>query len=149
MREDEERQADPAELGTAFRLVVGRIARRLRQTHAVGELTLSERSVLSRLDQDGPTSPGMLAELERVRPQAMASTVAAVEDRGLVRRKPDTSDGRRVVLTLTAAGRKILADRRSESAQALADVLAAEFSAAERRKLAAVLPLLDRLADKL
>ena len=38
-----------------LRLAVGRIARRLRQTHGAGDLTLSEASVLSRLDRDGAT----------------------------------------------------------------------------------------------
>ena len=42
----------------------------------VGDVTLSEGSVLARLDQDGPDSPTSLATLEGVRPQAMAATLA-------------------------------------------------------------------------
>lgn len=141
--------SDAERVGAALRLVVGRIARRVRQTHAVGDVTLSEVSVLARLDREGATSPGALAEQERVRPQAMATTLAGLEERGLVRRRPHAEDGRRAVLTLTAAGRKILLDRRSESTQRLTAVLDESFTAAERRKLLAVLPLLDRLADRL
>ncbi|MGW3243912.1 MarR family winged helix-turn-helix transcriptional regulator [Streptomyces sp. NPDC001070] len=140
---------DPTEVGAALRLTVGRIARRLRQAHAVGDVTLSEVSVLARLDRDGPDSPGSLAELERVRPQAMATTLAGLEERGLVSRRPDASDKRRVVMTVTDAGRKVLADRRSESVQRLGAVLNEEFSAGERRQLVDVLPLLDRLSEKL
>lgn len=140
---------DPTEVGAALRLSVGRIARRLRQAHAVGDVTLSEVSVIARLDRDGPDSPGALAELERVRPQAMATTLAALEDRGLVSRRPDAHDGRRVVMTVTEAGRKVLADRRSESVQRLAAVLDGEFTAEERRRLVDALPLLDRLAEEL
>jgi DNA-binding MarR family transcriptional regulator len=135
--------------GTELRLVVGRIARRLRQAHAVGELTLSEVSVLARLDRDGATSPGTLAEQERVRPQAMGSTLSALEHRGLVRRRPDPVDGRRVVMSVTEVGRTVLRDRRAESTQRIARALSEEFTAAERRKLSAVLPLLDRLAQRL
>jgi len=132
-----------------LRVAVGRIARRVRQAHAVGELTLSEVSVLARLDREGPATPGRLAEGERVRPQAMGTTLAALEQRGLVRRDPDPGDGRRVVMAVTAAGRDLLADRRSATTQRLARALDAEFSAAERRRLLAAVPLLERLAERL
>ena len=137
------------QIGAALRLVIGRIARRLRQTHAVGELTMSEVSVLARLERDGPSTPSALAEQERIRPQAMATTVAALEERGLVQRRPDASDGRRAVLTVTEAGRTTVLNRRSESAQRLAAVLDSAFDVAERDRFAAVLPLLDRLAEQL
>ncbi|MFJ4846700.1 MULTISPECIES: MarR family winged helix-turn-helix transcriptional regulator [unclassified Streptomyces] len=140
---------DPTEVGAALRLAVGRIARRLRQAHAVGDVTLSEVSVLARLDREGPDSPGSLAELERVRPQAMATTLAGLEERGLVSRRPDAADGRRAVVTVTDAGRKVLADRRSESVQRLGAVIRAEFTDDERHRLLAVLPLLDRLSERL
>lgn len=137
------------EIGAALRLAVARIARRLRQTHAVGDVTLSEVSVLSRLSRDGADSPGSLADLERVRPQAMATTLAALEERGLVLRTPDADDGRRAVMTVTDQGRKVLIDRRSESVQRLTAVLDEEFSDDERAALRGVLPLLDRLAERL
>ncbi|WP_328315994.1 MarR family winged helix-turn-helix transcriptional regulator [Streptomyces sp. NBC_00388] len=141
--------ADSAGAAESIRLVVARIARRLRQAHRVGDVTLSEVSVLSRLSRDGADSPGSLAELERVRPQAMASTLAALEERGLVSRGPDARDGRRAVITVTDAGRKVLLHRRSESVQRLAGVLDEEFTPAERQALLAVVPLLDRLAERL
>jgi DNA-binding MarR family transcriptional regulator len=132
-----------------LRVTVGRIARRLRQAHAVGELTLSEVSVLYRLEHQGATSPGVLADEERVRPQAMGATLAALEQRELVQRHPDEIDRRRVTMSVTAAGRAVLVDRRSESTQRLARAIGAEFSPAEQRKLLAALPLLDRLAERL
>ncbi len=141
--------ADATEVATALKLLVGRMARRMRQAYAPGDLTLSEASVLARLERDGADSPGSLADLERVRPQAMAATLAALEERGLVRRQRDPGDGRRVVMTVTASGRKMVADRRSASVRLLATVLDREFSGAELHRLRAVLPLLERLAERL
>jgi DNA-binding MarR family transcriptional regulator len=141
--------AELAEMAAGLRVAVGRIARRLRQAHATGELTLSEVSVLSRLDREGTASPGALADGEGVRPQAMGATLAVLDQRGLVRRHRDATDGRRVLMSVTEAGRAVLVDRRSESTQRLARVLGEEFSAAERRRLSALLPLLDRLAERL
>lgn len=137
--------------GAAFelRLALARIVRRLRQAHEPGELTLSEISVLSRLDRDGPATPGALAGGERVRPQAMGNTLAALEQRGLVARMPDPDDGRKVSMSATEAGRQLLLDRRSASTRRMTRALAEGFTPEERRRLVEAIPLLDRLADSL
>ncbi|MEU6368641.1 MarR family transcriptional regulator [Streptomyces sp. NPDC046931] len=139
---------DIAHLASGLRLAVGRTTRRLRQAHAVGDVSLSGVSVLARLAAEGPGSPGSLADLERVRPQAMASTLAVLEQRGLVRRAPDAADGRRAVVAITEEGRAMLAERASESIHRLSAVLE-EFTPQERETLASALPLLDRLAARL
>lgn len=149
MAEIETSVSDPERIGAALRLTIGRIARRLRQNHAVGDLSLSEVSVLSRLERDGASTPSALAEHERIRPQAMATTLAALEERGLVDRRPDATDGRRVVMTVTEQGSAMVRHRRSESAQRLIEVLESEFSTDELGVFDAVLPLLDRLAEEL
>jgi DNA-binding MarR family transcriptional regulator len=139
---------DIVQLASGLRLAVGRMTRRLRQAHAVGDVTLSGVSVLARLAADGSDSPTSLADLERVRPQAMASTLAVLEQRGLVRRTPDAQDGRRSIVAVTDEGRAMLAERRSESVHRLSAVLE-EFTVEERATLASALPLLDRLAERL
>jgi DNA-binding MarR family transcriptional regulator len=139
---------DTAGLASGLRLAVGRVTRRLRQAHAVGDVSLSGVSVLSRLAADGPNSPGSLAELERVRPQAMATTLAWLKEHGLVGRAPDTADGRRVIVAITKEGRAMLDERRSDSVHRLTALLD-DFSAEERQTLASALPLLDRLVERL
>ncbi|MEV6026046.1 MarR family transcriptional regulator [Streptomyces sp. NPDC052036] len=141
-------EADIHSLASGLRLAVGRMTRRLRQAHAVGDVTLSGVSVLARLAAEGPGFPGSLADLERVRPQAMAGTLAGLEQRGLVRRTPDAADGRRAVVAITEEGRAMLAERRSESVHRLSAALE-EFTAQERETLASAVPLLDRLAARL
>jgi hypothetical protein len=49
---------DSVDVAEALRLSIGRIARKVRQVHVAGESTLSERSVLARLDREGDDSPG-------------------------------------------------------------------------------------------
>ncbi|MFD4954834.1 MarR family winged helix-turn-helix transcriptional regulator [Streptomyces sp. NPDC058451] len=146
--ESKARKDGTASLASDLRVTVARITRRLRQAHAVGDVSLSGMSVLARLAADGPDSPGSLAELERVRPQAMAATVAALEQRGLVLRSPHPVDRRRCVVAVTAAGRDMLAARHTESVGRLADAIE-ELTPREQRTLAAALPLLDRLAEGL
>jgi DNA-binding MarR family transcriptional regulator len=134
---------------TDLRVALGRLIRRLRQGYVVGELTLPERSVLSRLDREGPATPGCLADLERVKPQAMGVTLAGLVDRGLVERRKDDSDGRKVLMSVTEAGVELLTDRRSRTTQLMATALAEKFTAAEQRELVTAIPLIERLADEL
>ncbi|MFJ3306601.1 MarR family winged helix-turn-helix transcriptional regulator [Streptomyces sp. NPDC086549] len=139
---------DTAPLAAALRLAVARITRRLRQAHAVGDISLSGVSVLARLAGSGPDTPGSLAELERVRPQAMATTLAGLEQRGLIQRAPHATDRRRAIVSITGEGRTMLEERRSESVSRLAHALE-DFTPQQRRVLHDALPLLDRLAERL
>jgi DNA-binding MarR family transcriptional regulator len=139
---------DPVVVAGDLHLVVGRIARALRQAHTVGDLTHSEASTLARLDRSGPASPGNLAEEERVSPQAIATTLSGLEAKGYVERRPDPADGRRAIVSLTALGTAVRRDRRTESTRRLAAGLSA-LEDDELRRVSAVLPLLDRVAEAL
>jgi DNA-binding MarR family transcriptional regulator len=131
-----------------LQIAVGRLVRRLRQTHVPGDLTLSEASVLSRLDRDGPTTSSELANDERVKPQAMGTTIQTLEQRALVSRAPDPDDGRRVVITITPEGRRLLTDRRSLKTHALAEAIG-HLTDNEQRALNEAARLLDKLAEQL
>src|SRR5580658_4811586 len=103
---------DVNEVAAALRVSIGLFTRRLRQAQPDGELTLPETSALVRLDRGGPTTPGALAKLEQISPQSMGATLGALEERGLVERRPDPDDGRRAVMSLTGAGHQMLRNRR-------------------------------------
>jgi DNA-binding MarR family transcriptional regulator len=141
---------DPAATGSAAATNVDQLAAALRVSIPVeGELTLSETSALARLDRGGPTTPGALAKQEQISPQSMGATLAALEARGLIERAVDPDDGRRAVMSITAAGLSLLRSRRNAKVQQLARALSVEFTAAEREQLAAVAPLLERLAQSI
>ena len=108
-----------------------------------------EVAVLSRLDRDGPSFPTALAAEEHVSSQAVAVALGGLERAGLVQRRPDHVDGRRVRVAITPAGSSSLRARHQTITTRLGDVLASRFTAAERRRLAAAVLLLERLADEL
>jgi DNA-binding MarR family transcriptional regulator len=137
------------ELAAALRVSIGLLVRRLRQTRAEDELTLSESSALARLDRDGPTTAGALAKLEQITPQSMGATLGALEARALVQRAGDPQDGRRVVLSVTDRGRQLLRSRRHARTEALARALATGFTRTELQQLLAAAPLLERLAQSI
>jgi DNA-binding MarR family transcriptional regulator len=140
---------DVDRVATALHVSTGLLLRRLRQLKAEGELTLPESAALARLSRGGPTTAGALARLEQISPQSMGATLAGLEARGLVERQQDPADGRRVVLSLSAAGQRMVSDRRSARTRQLAAALAAGFTRTELDQLMAAAPLLERLADSI
>ncbi|MGO9216986.1 MAG: MarR family winged helix-turn-helix transcriptional regulator [Streptosporangiaceae bacterium] len=142
-------EPDVTEVAAALRVSIGLLLRRLRQVRPDGELSLPETSALARLDRSGPATSSALAKLEQISPQSMGATLAALEARGLVERRPDPEDGRRAVLSLTSAGQQVLRDKRSARVAQLAEALSGAFTPAEISQLRAAAPLLDRLAESI
>jgi DNA-binding MarR family transcriptional regulator len=137
--------SDPNTVASDLRVAIGRLVRRLRAERR--DVSLAQVTVLGRLDRYGPSGISAIAAAERVRPQSMASTVAALEAACLVSRRPDPGDGRRVVIEMTAEGREMLAADRRRREGWLADAIDRDLTAAERRTLAEATALLARLAD--
>jgi DNA-binding MarR family transcriptional regulator len=140
---------DVHEVAGALRVSIGLLSRMMRQVRPDGELTLPESSALARLDRGGPATSSALAKVEQISPQSMGATLSALEARGLVERQPDPRDGRRVVLSVTAAGREALRSKRNARTGQLAQALSAGFTPAELRQLMAAAPLLERLAESI
>jgi len=130
-----------------LRVVFSRLRRQLRGLAIDGDLTPSQTAVLTRLWKEGASSAGVLAGAERVRPQSMATIVAALEQRGLVERTPDPEDGRRQVVSLTKAGRQRAESDRRVREEWLARAIHERYSERERRTILDALALLERLDD--
>ncbi|HET9123743.1 MAG TPA: MarR family transcriptional regulator [Solirubrobacteraceae bacterium] len=138
----------PADAALELRAVLGALYRRIRQTKELGELSGPESAALSRLGHHGAMAAAELARYERISPQSIASTVRGLIDKGLVERKHDPTDGRRLILSLTAAGRDTVEHRRAARAEQLHRALSA-LAPSERAQLLAALPALRRLAREL
>jgi DNA-binding MarR family transcriptional regulator len=83
---------------------VGLLVRRVRAAAASHELSMTESAVMGRLAKNGPATIADLARAESMKPQSMGTTVAALEEMGMVERKPHPTDGRQINIQLTAKG---------------------------------------------
>ena len=81
-------------------------------------------SALSVLVFAGPRTLGELAAAERVRPPTMSRIVAGLKRSGLARIQKDGKDARRIRISATAKGERVLQEARRRRIRALADTLA-------------------------
>jgi DNA-binding MarR family transcriptional regulator len=137
-------RVDTGPLASELRVVLGHLIRRLRAQH---RFSLSQGSVLGRLDREGPQSTSKLAAAERVRPQSMGQTVAELETQGLIERHADPDDRRSALIELTEAGRVELLEDRGRREGWLAEAIEENFSDEEREVLNRAVRLLARLAE--
>ncbi len=139
-----------AGLASALRISVSRLARRLRAERLSKGLEpgLSDTQIaaLAALERHGEMTPGELAEHEKVQPPSMTRVITALEEGGLVMRRPHQTDRRQVMLTVTDRGRAVVQQSRRLREAWLAQRLR-ELTAQERATLRAAAPILEKLSQ--
>lgn len=134
-----------AALAARLRLVVTRLNRALRQQVA-GGLTTSQISTLATAARLETPTLGELAAAEQVQPPSVTRMVAALESARMLERRVDPDDGRVVRVAVTGEGHRTLQRIRSMRNALLARRLR-RLSLEERRQVADLVPLLERLVD--
>jgi DNA-binding MarR family transcriptional regulator len=134
---------DPEE---ELRVLIQKVARRIRAERAGEGISDSQLGVLWRLASEGRCTPSGLATAEKVSAPSMNRTLNALEASGLVRRDPSDDDARSVWVTITPAGEQVIAETRRLRQQWFHSQLEA-LSEDERSALEGVRPILRRLAD--
>jgi len=142
-------EPDPLEVAAALYLSISLFLLQLRRSPVQGELTPPEISALERLDRAGSATPGRLAAAEQITPQAMGATLGELTRRGLAERRSDPADGRRVVVSLTEAGRRFVRNKRTARTEQLAKALSDRFTPGELEVLRDAAPLIERLGRSL
>lgn len=133
-------------LADALRLVIGRIARRLRQ-QSLGDMTPSQRSVLASLDRHGSLRIGELARIENISAPSLSGIVGRLEARGYVERTGDPDDARSTIVEVTPLAVEALAEARAERNAFLRRRLST-FSQEEREDLVRAVALLEGIAEE-
>src|SRR3954466_13509515 len=137
---------DTAALAHDLRLAVMRFSRRLRSQRVDTTVTLTHLAALSTLKRHGPMSPGELAAHERVQPPSMTRVVVALEGMGLVTRTPHPTDGRQVIIGLTAEAEELLSAE-ARAREAWLSGRLQQLSADDRAVLREAAMIMDKLAS--
>lgn len=137
---------DPTVLAGDLLTLYGRIRRTLL-TGKADDITASQTAALGRLLRYGETTVAELARAEGVRPQSMGATVQALEDLGLVERRPDPADGRRALVRATDQGARAREDAWATRTRVLTNRLAA-LPDADRDTVARAIAILTPLTER-
>jgi DNA-binding MarR family transcriptional regulator len=131
-----------------LRIAVARLSRRLKPTAAAGSLTTTEVDVLQTVARLGPVKLSQVAVSAGLNPTMLSRVAAKLEDKGLVRRLSDKTDGRVCRVEVTGAGRRLHDRVRSERTDVLSNELE-QLPHADRLAVMAALPAFERLAERL
>lgn len=134
------------DLATDLRITVQRLSRRIRSEADPGDVGEAQYSVLAGLHHHGPSTPGAIADREGVQPPTMTRTLAALDKAGLVARSAHPTDGRQVLIDISAAGRQLVQETRRRRNHWMAQHLRG-LSAEERATLTDAVAILRRVME--
>jgi DNA-binding MarR family transcriptional regulator len=140
---------DNPEIASELTMAMSRLRARLRleSSAPVRSWTWSQLSTLRQIVKRGPTTAAALAQIEHVRPQSIAETIAALKADDLVRTAPDPADRRKSLISATPRGHRVSDSVIEQREHWLTRALAAATTPAERQLLVEATAVLNRLAD--
>jgi DNA-binding MarR family transcriptional regulator len=145
---DSAARPDTAQLAVRLSVAVTRLRSRLREEAGMTSsgFTVSQLAILQRILDEGPMTAAALAAAEHVSQQSISQGVTTLKEAGLVQGRPDVTDGRKVVISLTPVGRNmfesLLASRKAWLVQALDVIVTPD----RREDLETTIALLEALA---
>lgn len=130
-------------------MAVSRLRSRIRIEAGFGStgIPISQLAVLGRIIDEGPTTAAALAAGEHVTQQAIAQSLATLRERGLVEKQADPTDGRKSLVSATAAGRQLRETLAASREEWLTQAIDAAVGPGERPQLRGAIELLERIAD--
>ena len=146
---DKPRPHNEASDAVRLAMAVSRLRSRIRIEAGLRStgIPISQLAVLGRIIDEGPTTAAALAAGEHVTQQAIAQSLATLKQRGLVQKQADPSDGRKSLVTATAAGRELRESLTASRQEWLTRAIDAAVKPEERTLLREAIELIERIAD--
>lgn len=139
---------DIVELSSSLRTVIGTLHKGLRkQSQAVNSYSMTETETIGHLFRNISLLPTELAALTKVKTQSMSQILKNLEDNGIIKRTPSKDDLRKVYISLTAAGKKMVEKTRYERDEWLRGTIEKTLTSKELELLEKALPILNKLVD--
>ncbi|PUZ29584.1 MarR family transcriptional regulator [Chitinophaga parva] len=136
------------QLVTDLRTVVTRLVKKLRTKSSLAtRLSLTERSVLSQLDHQHSLLPSELAAMEKVTTQSMSQILARLLEMNLIVRTPSATDGRKVIISLSAEGKRMIQENRNRREEWLTQALERVTTAEEQAHLRSAINAMAKIIE--
>ncbi len=120
-----------------------------REQPVVAGLSTTTLQMLVALERAaGPLRPGELAAELEMKNSNVASALRGLDKQGLINRRADPADGRKVLIDLTGEGRRRIADARRRRTAWLQEAVDELLTPKEQSLLFAAADLMERLAEQ-
>jgi DNA-binding MarR family transcriptional regulator len=134
-------------LSSSLRMAVAALHKALRrQTSHISSYSMTELETISLIARKNSILASELAVLTRITTQSMSQILKKLETQGLIERRESTDDKRKMHITLTPAGAKLVKQNRYERDLYLQKRIETILTDKEVALLEKVVPILDKLA---
>lgn len=134
------------ELSSSLRMVVSGLHKGLRkQSDSVKDYSMTEIETIAHLSRSASLLPTELAALTRITTQSMSQILKKLEAQGIIKRSPSKDDKRKVYISLSAMGKKMLEKVRYDKDEWLKGGIEKLLNDKERDLLEKALPVLNKL----
>jgi DNA-binding MarR family transcriptional regulator len=134
------------ELSSSLRTVISTLHKSLRkQADSVKEYSMTEVETIGHLFRSPTLLPTELAALTRVKTQSMSQILKKMEEQGIIKRIPSKDDKRKVYISLTPFGKKMVEKVKYDKDEWLKGAIEKSLTDKEMELLEKVLPVLNKL----
>ena len=116
-----------------------------KEMSQIGAYSMTEQETLIYIFKNGTMLPTDLAALTRISTPSMSQILRKMEEQGIVKRTPSTTDKRKVYVSLTESGNALVEQVKDHKNEYLKNLLETKLSEAERKLLERALPVLNKL----
>jgi DNA-binding MarR family transcriptional regulator len=137
-----------ANLSSSLRTAVSTLNKRLRkQMYSANSYSITEIETMGILYRQGRSSPSELASDTKVTSQSMSQILKKMEEQKMIKRTPSDEDKRKVYISLTPSGKKIVEKIRYERDGWLTRNIDKNLTDKEKKILKKAIDILNRLSE--
>lgn len=131
-----------------MRTIVSALHKGLRkQAPLISSYSMTEVETIGHLFHQSSLLPTELAVLTRVKTQSMSQILKKLEEHGVIKRTPSKDDKRKVFISITSLGKKMVEKTKYERDEWLKGVIEKTLTDKEKETLIKALPILNKLID--
>lgn len=131
-----------------LRIVISLLVKRLRkQMYSIESFSMTEIATVGLLYKKGPLLPSELAEHTKIKAQSMSQIIKKMEAHTVVKKIPSREDGRKVYISLTPLGMKMVEKTKYERDGWLLNAIENCLTEKEKHILISAIPVLHKIAN--
>ena len=136
------------ELSSSLRSAVSALHKGLRkQSDSSNKYSMTELETIAHLFRSPSLLPTELAALTRVKTQSMSQILKNLEEQNIIKRTPSKEDKRKVYISLTPFGKKMVEKVRYDKDEWLKGAIEKSLTDKEKELLLKALPVLNKLIE--